>query len=218
MKTLIIALFIFVGLTACTKNPTSLPSAGAGPIAEKVDAIYPHADGWVTTHGIQYLNNASACTTCHGANLDGGRARVSCNKCHSSYPHTPFWAKPENHGAAFAKILTDIEAGNGDVMQNQCVTCHKAPEAGTPILSPKSAKNTLCNSCHVGVPHDDSAMVTRDGQTVHHKVFGKARALTASCLSCHAMKADGTQKYMPNMETCTACHANKKPHTLWEPL
>lgn len=184
-------------------------------MAQKVDAIYPHPADWTVAHGGQYLTNPSSCTTCHGEKLDGGRARVSCNKCHSAYPHTAFWAKPENHGAAFAKILTDIEGAGGDVMQNQCVTCHKAPAAGTPVM-PKSAKNTLCNSCHVGVPHDDSAMVTREGQTVHHKVFGNAKALEASCLSCHKFKEDGTQKYMPNMENCTVCHGDgNKPRVKW---
>ncbi|MGZ3721890.1 MAG: hypothetical protein ACXVA9_03095 [Bdellovibrionales bacterium] len=195
------------------RNQT-LPAASSSP-ESKAQAIYPHAPDWVSNHGTQYLKDSAVCKTCHGANLDGGSAKTSCTLCHASFPHQTAWARPENHGAALSKMLDKIRADGGDVTQNECVMCHKASTGSAPP-GPKSAKNILCNSCHVAVPHNVE-MVARDGQLVHHMEFGHARALNESCLNCHRAQADGTQKFMPTLNKCTTCHFQPgvHPRTKW---
>ena len=185
------------------KTPTSVPATI--PAADKSSqVIFPHASDWGTTHGAQYLKNTTSCTTCHGAKLDGGSTGVSCTKCHASYPHIAAWAKPGNHGAAFAKILNQIHKDEGDVQVNECVMCHK-PAKDPATANPRSASNVQCNSCHVGVPHNVE-MVARNGQLVHHSEFGRDKALQAACLSCHREHVDKTRNYMPTFGKCTACH------------
>ncbi len=47
-----------------------------------------HGSGWALpqNHGTSFnASGPAACSTCHGANLDGGIAAVSCNKCHSGW-------------------------------------------------------------------------------------------------------------------------------------
>jgi hypothetical protein len=224
-KILFILTLALVGLR-CERQQTIPPAPANVENKKMAAAIYPHTSDWGSNHGAQFLNNSAVCTTCHGAKLDGGSTGISCNLCHTSYPHTIAWARPQNHGATFSKMLDEIrapfaagsDAGNSAVLQNECVTCHKAPEAGQTV-SPKSAKNILCNSCHVGVPHNQM-MVTRSGEEVHHSEFGRDRALQANCLSCHREQPDHVnRKYMPNEHNCTfMCHAeNPKalPRSKW---
>ena len=203
--------FVFLG---CDRKPT-LPNGAGSSVDKTTVPVYPHADDWVPPHGTQYLKTASTCTACHGAKLDGGSTGISCKMCHTSYPHEAAWARPDNHGAAFSTMLDAIHKADGDVTQNECVTCHKPPAAGT-VPGPGSAKNIQCNTCHVGVPHSVE-MVTRDGQLVHHMEFGHSRALQADCLSCHRENPDKTRKYMPNLQRCTMCHSvpNVQPRVKW---
>jgi hypothetical protein len=201
----------------CTKNPTTIDASGreSNPAYSKLGVVYPHPADWAQLHGEQYLKASSSCTTCHGEKLDGGASKVSCSQCHASYPHTAFWAKPENHGATFGKILDAINSkyphANDENRKkakeaNECTVCHKAPAAGR-IPDPKSAKNLSCNSCHVGVPHNEE-MVTRKGESVHHMEFGNEKALEAACLSCHKPLPDNARKFMPTYKNCAFCHSD----------
>ncbi len=206
-------------LLSCEKGrtPTQNENQGHKEVTKNSNSVYPHSGDWKKIHGETYLADSKTCTVCHGSLLDGGTSKVSCNQCHSSYPHKAFWAKPENHGLAFGKLLTAQHEKEEDVSKNECFLCHKSSAGpSVPTGSVKSGHNLNCNQCHVGVPHD-AMMITRDGQSVHHMVFGSDRVLEAACLSCHKAIENGARKYMPTLTNCTTCHwqAGVKPRVKW---
>lgn len=68
------ALVLFLGL-ACSDNPTNPKSSNNSP-----------SDHTVNKHGVMHksglTNPAANCVECHGSDLKGGSAGVSCYSCH----------------------------------------------------------------------------------------------------------------------------------------
>ena len=207
MKKNILRCFTIVALffVACTK-PTDGPNTVVeSDITKTVSAIYPHSKEFRTTslHGERFLNNQEGCGGCHGSDFKGGRAEVSCQKCHP-YPHSPRWALPQNHGAAYVASLPP----SGEDVENPslCLNCH-------------DEKNTLhekrpdvfvsCGSCHLQIPHSYEFKI---GKT--HALY--AKNYDGECMSCHT----NLKKLLPhtNEKGCFSCHkaeVGKTPVIRW---
>lgn len=86
------------------------------------------------------------CTQCHGVNLDGGIAMVSCFSCHNgpdgSIGHPAGWSSPQNRPVAFhGPYGRDFSGG--------CTTCHGVDlNGGRVFLIPGNAP--ACVTCHNG--------------------------------------------------------------------
>lgn len=94
----------------------------------------PHRNriDWLHEHGMSVKQTGtSKCSACHGTDLDGGLAEVSCYTCHGNKwdsPHPSHWIR--DHGQHIDKH---------DV--SKCNQCHGSNN--------KNAKSVIsCNTCH----------------------------------------------------------------------
>lgn len=98
---------------------------GFGPITKQ------HNMDWLREHGQTVLQTGTSnCVNCHGTDLNGGLAAVSCYRCHNNkweYPHPTQWISGhsrhvDKHGAA------------------DCNECHGTNDEKSVAVS--------CNDCH----------------------------------------------------------------------
>jgi len=121
---ILVAAIISVSLWGCGKANDNAPA---------LDVVGQHPAGWVSKHGPLYLGNPGQCGECHGADLTGGIAKVSCfsvnlgaQTCHPNGPHPVPW--PEHN-----------KAPN---LGNACTPCHGATLSGGPNAP-------ACSKCHL---------------------------------------------------------------------
>ena len=178
-------------------NPVLVAPAGdTSPVTEgDIKAVYPHTAAFKTSalHGQKYLAKQNTCKVCHGNDLAGGSARVSCSSCHSTYPHNPDFIQ-KTHGATYLKD------------SKSCTTCHGKDYAGG-----DSGKS--CKTCHSNFPHPEdwdapenhgAHYLAEFGSKVNPSAHPKQSAV--DCQSCHAKKGKS-----PAVFSCDDCHT-KVPH------
>lgn len=90
------------------------------------------------------------CRQCHGENLDGGIALVSCFTCHNGpdggLGHPAGWSSAKNQPSGFHGTYgRDFSSG--------CTTCHGVDLKGGFVYLSVNGNNTApgCSSCHDGV-------------------------------------------------------------------
>lgn len=94
--------------------------------------------------------DSTICTPCHGTNLDGGIAVVSCFSCHNgpdgSLGHPAGWSSAKDPPTGF-------HGSYGRDFPSGCTTCHGVDlNGGFVYLSGNGNKNAPgCPSCHNGV-------------------------------------------------------------------
>lgn len=141
-----------------------------------------HIDGWYIGHRSAFMVNCTACSDCHGDNLAGGIAGVSCFAgstngltCHAGgfTGHPMPYASADLHGSA-AKGVPACGAGfsycqichgvnfSGGTSGTSCLSsCHtiNAPHSPAPWRSgarrhtnTNSANAPVCGLCHLGDP------------------------------------------------------------------
>lgn len=141
-----------------------------------------HVANWINDHGSAYLSDQTVCSECHGADLRGGIASVSCFSgslggvsCHANglgHTNPTAYGNPAQHGVS-AKSAPNPASMSGFFV---CQLCHGiAYQGGT--ASP------ACKSCHGGTanaPHPTSWLT---GTYVHTNTDGGNAAV---CAQCHA--------------------------------
>ncbi|HEY5973177.1 MAG TPA: hypothetical protein VIU41_00405 [Geobacteraceae bacterium] len=161
-------------------------------------------------HPAAYLTNPAQCVTCHGNDLLGGIAKVSCFSasfagiaCHPNGPsnHPAGFANPTAHGP---QAKAKLEGINGFA---HCQTCH-----GTNFTGGVNIAGTLsasCVTCH-GVPAPHPPKPWRASQFTHTNTDPSNAAL---CAQCHTAGANLTpelqQTYVTGTPGCfnsTLCH------------
>lgn len=173
---------------------------------------YPHDPLWGQreNHAVAYLKSKNtplspsgkqliSCKNCHGEDLSGGNSKVSCNKCHSVYPHSDAFKDTDQfeiHGNAY---LSDKTA---------CARCHnsKNEELGSPA--------TTCNTCHDPLTHDNVwAKPGNHGAAfiAQLKHSDSDKLSQTSCGKCHSNKKL-PETNVKQTVTCTACHL-AMPHS-----
>ena len=193
-------------LTACSIGLLLLAALATGCSKHRGAPFDPdagHPEDWVADHGQSYLESAAHCTDCHGADLRGGIAKVSCfaaslngAACHSGGPDA--FIHPDGWGAVGAHGPPAIAAPGATSGLAYCAVCHGADFAG-------GAVNTPCGSCH-GVPAPHPRAPWRGGASSHTKVDpGNAPA----CAQCHLRSGTAASAGCFNN---TFCHAQRGVH------
>jgi hypothetical protein len=88
------------------------------------------------------------CMECHGQQLDGGIARVSCFSCHNgpegAIGHPAGWRTGRENPATFhGRYGRDLVSG--------CTTCHGFDLTGSAVFLSASGFAPACASCHNGI-------------------------------------------------------------------
>ena len=121
-------LMITVIILGCSEDKNPLPSVS-------------HPEGWNNSeadnfHGGKVLEMGySSCKVCHGIELDGGKANVSCYQCHQTYPHPSSWIEVDNDQNHGEYVKNNAEA------LTLCTNCH-----GEDLTGGKSGVS--CYNCH----------------------------------------------------------------------
>ncbi len=146
----------------------------------------------------------SECSQCHGADLDGGLVRVSCRKCHTSYPHPEGWAQDNRpvHGVFLQAQGYPLDS---------CKTCHGADYAelkqGKTCLTCHNQQNgpEACNTCHgrfeadgtdlrnaappAGLREEGSGESRAVGAHQAHLALADSASARSYCAECHTIPA-----------------------------
>ncbi len=126
---LIISITMAVALAGCgDKNDKSTYYSDSG-----------HPSGWAASHKTSAKTGSDGCTKCHGENLTGGIAKVSC------------FSTPQTSRSGFACHATN------PIVNTNCSSCHGTPPNGTSAPNRAGAHAThlalvgvTCDSCHNG--------------------------------------------------------------------
>ena len=198
---------------ACIALVSGLFLSGCGDKNPQVVFDREHAPGWLGTHKIAARANPDACRDCHGRDLSGGIANVSC-------------MSPNTIDGLRCHITSPADNTTG------CTSCHNgdAPPSSQPfgpngITSPNrtgghdkhgSIPYLTCSACHKGAGSGTSRHANAGGAAyvIFSSVY-KAKKATAAPLhffdgtcvniSCHGGKpapAWGSA----NGLTCYSCH------------
>ncbi len=199
---IIILILFFVACTKLTDGPGTLMKSDT---TKTTSAFYPHSKEFKTTslHGETFLSNRESCVVCHGTDLSGGRAQISCQKCHS-YPHSPKWVLPQNHGAAYIASLPP----SGEDVENPslCLDCHNEKNA---LHEKRPDVFVSCGSCHLPIPHNLQFKIG-EGHAPYAKNYD------GECTLCHT----NLKRLLPhtNEKGCFSCHKTeigKTPVIRW---
>jgi len=165
-----------------------------------------HGAGWLPAgHSAAMVTDRAAtasrssCAQCHGEDLNGGIAGISCTACHLGGSLTV-------HPADWQPIS---QAHKGYVNANSAVACadqycHGANLDGVAQSGPS------CSSCHLGGPahiHPEAwSAIYRD-----HATYTSTTG-TAGCANqaCHGSDLSGVQNSGPS---CTSCHIGDSTHS-----
>ncbi|MBF0559907.1 MAG: hypothetical protein HQL08_14130 [Nitrospirae bacterium] len=192
-------LFLVIGLLTVISFVLGCGSSTNSVTARDPATSAAHQAGWLPKgHSVSAKSDITPCTTCHGSDLSGGIAGVSCTKCHigtttSIHPvsfNSYTWA-PAGHAA--------YVVNNGNTSCSN-VYCHGADLAGVDNSGPS------CTSCHIGgkssvhpASYNGNAWVP-----AAHSVYVNTNG-NSSCsnIYCHAADLSGVANSGPS---CTSCH------------
>jgi len=165
-------------------------------------AVGEHPSDWTATHKATAKANLEACVECHGENLDGGIAKISCTQCHQGSAadfasHPTQWAT-----YAYARHKAYVTT-------NGTATCANAACHGS-SLQGGSGGGPGCTTCHIGgafAKHPADWTVINNGTLINpkgHSVYAVANG-SDSCKNakCHGSDAKGIFLSGPS---CYLCH------------
>jgi len=158
------------------------------------------SQGWLTLgddnfHGTRWMGTGTQyCAGCHGADLRGGDADVSCYTCHngaSGHPVQGWLAKTSEsfHGlAASSRGLT------------ACAACHGSDYAG-------GISETSCKICHTSQSgHPSQGWMTSTDSRFHGVRLSQTG--TGYCAGCHGEDFQGGDADI----SCYTCHNGPSGH------
>jgi len=153
------------------------------------DADAGHPDDWIPNHGAAY-HTTGGCQDCHGKDLLGGIAAVSCStpaidgqRCHAG--------GPGGHPGGWLEVHSVTDPAEAPF----CAQCHDNP-ANT--LPPNCFNNSLCHGSKSGHP--------ANWQRTHSLTNP---SLAATCARCH----DNPANALPaNCFNNSLCHGPKSNH------
>ncbi len=149
-----------------------------------------HPEDFFPTHPAEYRASQGSCSTCHGADLLGGIANVSCfsmtrdgRACHPG--------GPGGHPAGWRSLHTALDPAQATT----CAACHDNPANNLP---PGCFNNSLCHGPRSGHPADWITAHARSNP-----------ALATSCARCHDNPGNDLP---PGCFNNSLCHGQKAPH------
>lgn len=184
-----------IKVNLCLLAVSTLVTLAACGDANK-QAVFPHPAGWQTTHKTAGSAYSANCTECHGENLDGGIAKVSCTSCHLGGALT---IHPTSMIPALTKHKAYV-AANGDI---SCAngSCHGTAYQGVTGSGPS------CTSCHIGDKSHKHPLSWTTSALIDHRNYVNLNG-SASCKtsSCHGVNGVGGPNNAP---ACNTCHEMK---------
>jgi mono/diheme cytochrome c family protein len=94
------------------------------------------------------VRETDLCSQCHGVNLDGGIAKISCFACHKgpdgSIGHPDGWLSSTDNPTVF-------HGAYGRDFSTGCTACHGADLKGGVVFASATGLAPACSSCHNGV-------------------------------------------------------------------
>jgi hypothetical protein len=183
-------LILLAALVGCS-------SSGSGSDVVVLSESGQHPSGWLVRgsgnfHGVAYLEDWEPCTECHGRNLKGGIAKVSCNVTSRDGRVC--------HPGIDAPHLGDLLERDGSISTDQaallCGKCHGLD----------ADLKFQCQRCHSDAGDDSdplSGALKARYPDVYPFGFG-----SAPNVQVHSSEVVGT-KYLGWQAECTTCH---NPH------
>lgn len=154
----------------------------------------PDGHARAATNGTQSASPSitADCAECHGDDLQGGLAGVSCTSCHLGGParvHPEAWGAPAPGHAAYARDNGTQACAN--------VYCHGA------ALEGRASSGPACTSCHLGGAASIHPL-TWTTASLDHAAYAAAIG-PAGCAnaSCHGADLNGVDAGGP---ACSSCH------------
>ena len=164
-----------------------------------------HPESWVkaasttqTGHGAKVLvSGLASCASCHGSDFRGGTSKVSCFKCHETYPHGGEWSIV-GHSLFHGRYLAGVGYETAS-----CTPCH-----GQDLQDSDGKKN--CRSCHALYPH--AVGWQQKGAAAFHGAWAKnANWDLTACKGCHGPEFQGSV----GKQSCYACHGSYPHNKAW---
>ncbi len=165
-----------------------------------INANGKHPAAWLDRHWSEYQKNRTQCRTCHGNDLKGGIANLSCfntnignRRCHAN--------GPDGHAAGF--IATHFVVFNSD--REQCVVCHGSytdPAAATGVANVSCFSASLREqSCHASGPLHPAGFAAPG---LHGRL---AKDNLVYCQKCHANSATPPRFAIPKTNLPAGCES-----------
>ncbi|MFA7403324.1 MAG: hypothetical protein WC007_04985 [Pelobacteraceae bacterium] len=156
-----------------------------------------HSSGWATAHKTSAKANLESCAECHGENLDGGIAKVSCSLCHlggSGAVHPSQWGN-------YAYARHNSYSTTQRTTSCATATCHGAALAGA------GAAPNCATQCHLGGAYKKHP----DGWTTisgHKSYLDTIGNVSTSCKTSACHGTDGRGVFLSG-PACDQCHSMK---------
>lgn len=218
---LILAGVLLLAIGACgssTPNSKAVYSSDKGT----------HPAGWLPLgHATAAKADGNSCIECHGDDLTGGIAGVSCLSCHTngnpltSAECASCHGKPPSGSGAGAHNTVTGHFAAAVKLPDECNTCHDGAGSGTlkhdngavdvALLNVYSAKS---GTAAYNADGTCSSVSCHGGQTTPAWLTGSIN-VAAQCTSCHAYGTSeynsfvsGEHDFHVNVEgfACSACH------------
>ena len=183
----ILSVILAAGCTKPTQpSPESQPKTTQQNRSQSSAAVYPHSDKFISTkvHGLEFFSNPDLCKDCHGRDLLGGNAEVSCQTCHGVFPHTDEFKTTTLHGAEYFKNKTT------------CTQCHGTDYSG-------GDSNKSCKECH-RYPHPPKWTLPQNHGAQYLEVSNIRNGY--SCFMCHGEKDSLKERHPEEFVSCGTCH------------
>jgi hypothetical protein len=194
----IAVIILSIGLAAAACNSMNPDSS-----LSLVDEDGKHLAGWIEAHGTYAEPDGSVCTICHGDDLDGGIANVSCSSasyngqsCHGGGPafHPPDWVNKSAFGNTWH---ADAFRSGLPINGLDCVDCHTPPPLDDP--------GGKCTICHFGSSGSRSPGGWTHGISNHPQFAGSPESDV--CINCHF-----TNNSFGHEPVCHNCHGQGQGH------
>ncbi|MBI5544180.1 MAG: CxxxxCH/CxxCH domain-containing protein, partial [Deltaproteobacteria bacterium] len=206
--------------SATVKPDGTIDVQGGKHVDGTVQVGSGHPAGFLAIHGAEANQGLNACTQCHGADLTGGSARVSCDQCHGGWKSSCAFC----HGGTDSQTGAPPEDVQGEVATTAVtVGAHTAHLKDGPV-----AKAMACSECHT-VPTDalSAGHVDQPTATVTFGTLARSggtapawdrAAATCSSTYCHGATLDGGSNKVPQwtrvdgtQAACGTCHGAPPP-------
>ncbi len=181
---------------------TALLALALGGCGDKNDkAVFSpvggHSSDWATAHKTSAKNDLETCVECHGSNLDGGIAKVSCTLCHlgnAGAIHPAQWGN-----FAYARHKAFVAANGTSSCAN--AACHGAALAGVD-RSPNCATR-----CHIGGAFNKHPADWTNISS-HKNYLSTIANVSTSCKTSACHGTDGKGVFLSG-PACDQCHSMK---------
>ncbi len=200
-----------------------------------------HSSGWTqpSAHGLAFnTSGASVCATCHGADLNGGAADVSCNSCHSGWKTNctlchggldntsggpPYGLRDETarNTAAVGAHTAHLES-NIASSPRACTLCHTVPSSAMSVghidgipgaevnFTGLASGSTYSSNTCTNYCHGDANPSNTTGSVNWTSPWGS----TNRCNACHSdwgaksMSGEHNKHIVKKGYACYRCHAD----------